>query len=144
MMNDRPRDASARPTLSLRERALYHQIHPTKLAADISGSAVSAWLLWEHRLLIGLIAAFLPAIVASAIMLNTMGFEAQRSSALGRYVAFHMTRVAEGVRFAGGAILWCAAWFHAGWAMAAGVTVIVLGWTYSLPRWWSRPATQRG
>jgi putative flippase GtrA len=137
-MDSRATQARARPSLTLRERVLYHQIHPLKLAADVSGAVASAWLLWQHRLLLGLVAAFLPAIVASAVMLHRLAFERQRDSAFGRYVAFHMTRVAEAVRFAGGGIAWVGAWFHSGWAIAAGAMVVVLGWTYSLPRWWSR------
>lgn len=37
-------------SMTLRERALYHQIHPVKLAVDWSAGLVSAVLLWRHRL----------------------------------------------------------------------------------------------
>jgi hypothetical protein len=137
-MDNRPVEARERPALSFRERVLYHQIHPLKLAADVSGTVVSAWLLWEHRLIASMLAAFVPALVASAFMLKTMRFERQRDSAFGRYVAFHMTRAAEAVRLAGGGVALVGAWFHAGWIIAAGALVIVVGWTYSLPRWWSK------
>jgi hypothetical protein len=31
------------------EKVLYHQIHPAKLAADISASLVSTYLMWRRR-----------------------------------------------------------------------------------------------
>jgi len=124
--------------LSLSERILYHQIHPLKLAVDISASVASTWLLWQHEFLLGMLAAFLPAVGLSVVMLRWMGFERQRESAFGRYVAYHMTHLAEAVRFAGQVVVWIGAWFHLGWVIAAGIAVFLLGWTYSLPRWRSR------
>ena len=125
--------------MNLRERILYHQIHPLKLAVDISAGIASTWLLWQHKLLIGMLVAFVPAIAVSAAMLRWMRFERPRDSAFGRYVAFHMTHVAEAVRMAGQVVMWVGAWFYSGWAIVAGVGVVLLGWTYSLPRWLSRP-----
>lgn len=124
--------------LSLREKVLYHQIHPLKLAVDISGSLASTWLLWEREFLLGMLATFLPSVAASAAMLRWMDFERQKDSAFGRYVAFHMTHIAEAIRFAGQIVAWIGAWFHLGWVIAVGLAVVVLGWTYSLPGWRSR------
>jgi len=127
--------------LSLREKVLYHQIHPLKLAVDISGAVASTWLLWRHDLLFGMLATLPPSVVASATMLRWMDFEPQRDSAFGRYVAFHMTHLAEAIRFAGQIVIWVGAWFQVGWLIAAGAAVVALGWTYSLPRWRSRTGT---
>ncbi len=129
--------------LSLSEKVLYHQIHPLKLATDISAGIASTWLLWEHEFLLGMLAAFLPAVGMSAVMLTWMDFERQRDSALGRYVAFHMTHVAVAVRFAGQIVMWIGAWYANVWMIVAGAAVVVLGWTYSLPWWLSRPKSLR-
>jgi 4-hydroxybenzoate polyprenyltransferase len=119
--------------LSRREKLLYHQIHPLKLGADISSSVASTWLLWRHELLLGMLVGWVPAIVVTALMVSRMELTRQRDSRLGRYVAHHMTRVAEGVRFGGQFAMWFGAWWHAPWLIAAGVGVIIVGWTYSLP-----------
>lgn len=41
--------------LSRRDKILYHQIHPAKLAVDIVGGVVSTWLSWRHELLLGMV-----------------------------------------------------------------------------------------
>ena len=82
--------------------------------------------------------AFVPSIAASLMMVRSMDFTRQRDSLFGRYLAFHMTRLAEAVRLGGQVSMWVGAWLHVGWVVAAGFIVIVLGWTYSLPAWRSR------
>jgi hypothetical protein len=119
--------------LSGREKLLYHQVHPLKLAVDIGTSLTSTWLLWRHELLLGMLVAWVPSVAVTLAMVRWMDFTRERDSTFGRYVAHHMTRVAEAVRFGGQFIMWFGAWFHAAWVIAAGVVVIVLGWTYSLP-----------
>jgi hypothetical protein len=121
--------------LTRREKVLYHQIHPLKLAVDVTSSVVSGWLCWRHQFLPAVAVGFLPSIVASAFMVAAMDFTRQRDSRLGRYVAVHMTRTAEGVRLGGQLVMWAAAWLRRPWLIAAGFLIVVLGWTSSLPRW---------
>src|SRR5437879_934082 len=118
--------------MDLRDKALYHQIHPLKLAVDVSMGLCSTWLMWRHDLRAALALAFLPSIVTSALMIRFMSFERQRDSRLGRYVARHMTRVAEAVRLSGQVIMWLGAWHRQLPVVVVGFLVIVLGWTYSL------------
>lgn len=49
---------------------LIHQLHPLKLAADISASVVSNILLWQHRLGPALLARYLPPIAGSALVIR--------------------------------------------------------------------------
>lgn len=44
-------------SLTLRERVLYHQVHPAKLFADIATALVVIDLFWHHALAPGLIIA---------------------------------------------------------------------------------------
>ncbi|MBV9950095.1 MAG: N-6 DNA methylase [Myxococcales bacterium] len=76
--------------LSRRERVLYRQIHPLKLAVDVTGGFVSTWLVWRHALVAALLVGFPPSVIASAWMLGSMDFTRQRDSTFGRYVAYHM------------------------------------------------------
>ena len=126
--------------LDRRDKLLYHQIHPLKLATDITGGAVSTWLMWRHELALAMLIGWLPSIALTLAMLRWMDFERQRDSALGRYVAFHMTRTAGAVRFAGQGVAWLGAWLHAAWWIPAGAAIVVAGWTYSLPAWRARRA----
>jgi hypothetical protein len=120
-------------TTSTREKLLYHQIHPLKLAVDLSSSFVSTWLFWRHELVLGLLMAWVPSVLVTFAMVRWMDFSRQRDSKLGSYIARHMTRLAEAIRFGGQFVAWFGAWFDAVWAIAVGYAIVVVGWTYSLP-----------
>jgi len=55
--------------LTSQEKTLYNQIHPAKLATDIGSTVASVYLLWEKRLLAGIIAAFLPPVISSRMII---------------------------------------------------------------------------
>ena len=114
--------------MTLREKALYHQIHPAKLAADILTEFVSLYLLWRHQLAIGLLTHFLPPILASALLVSFGDFEAQKNSALGRYIAWHMTRSIEAIRLAGDIVMVLGAWYRAPAMIAAGLGIVLTAW----------------
>jgi len=117
--------------MTLAERALYHQIHPAKLAVDWSAAIAGAILLWRHRLAPGLLWGLVPPIVVSAPFL--IGFCDQtltryRASALGRYIARSMTRGMEALRLVGLGIMWLGAWRHQLGLIALGLGLIVMAW----------------
>jgi hypothetical protein len=51
--------------MDLSEKVLYHQIHPAKLAADITGSIISTYLMWHRRFGPAMLGAWAPAILGS-------------------------------------------------------------------------------
>jgi len=53
--------------MDFREKVLYHQLHPAKLAADVGGSLVSTYLMWRRRFARAMLAAFVPAGLARRI-----------------------------------------------------------------------------
>jgi hypothetical protein len=115
--------------MQLRERALYHQIHPVKLATDWTAGAVAAYALWHRRLLLGLLVGLVPPIVVSLVFLTgALDLEAYKESPFGRYVARHMSGAMRAVRLVGVLPFWLGAWYHQWLAMAAGVSVIVAAW----------------
>jgi hypothetical protein len=114
--------------VTFRERALYHQIHPAKLATDILAAAVSLYFLWRHQLVIGLVTHFVPPIVASALLLAFGDFERQKASGLGRYVAWHMTRTIEAIRLSGDIVMVFGAWFRSPALIVAGLVVVLAAW----------------
>ena len=124
----------ARCIVLMREKALYHQIHPAKLAADILSEPVSLYFLWQHALPIGLATHFGPPILASVIVILACPLEAQRSSRLGRYIARHMSRTVESVRFAGDILMVSGAWFHVPAAIIGGLVVVAAAWLSGMAR----------
>jgi hypothetical protein len=120
--------------MELRERVLYHQIHPLKLATDWATAIVAAVLLWRHRLVPALAVGFLPSVLVSVLLIRGADLRAQRDSAPGRYVAGWMTRGVEAARFGGLAIGWAGAWAHRAALVALGVVAIVGCWLGGLLR----------
>jgi len=114
--------------MTLREKALYHQIHPPKLATDILTEPVSLYFFWRHDLWIGLATHFLPPIIASALVMRFVDLEPLKASPLGRYVGRHMTRTVEAVRMAGDLTMVAGAWLRSPWIIATGAAVVVAGW----------------
>jgi cobalamin synthase len=114
--------------MRLREKALYHQIHPAKLGTDILAAFASLYFLWQHQLLLGLAIHFAPPVLASALLVRFSHLDAQKNSALGRYVARHMTRTIELVRLAGDIVMVFGAWYHAPAVIATGLLIVLAAW----------------
>jgi hypothetical protein len=118
--------------MTFREKALYHQIHPVKLATDIGSGLISTWLMWRHELAWAVLVSFLPAILVSALMIRFMSFERQQHSALGRYVERWMTPATQAARLAGQVIMWLAGWRHSLPGVTGGLLLIGAAWTHGL------------
>jgi hypothetical protein len=120
--------------MTLKEKILYHQIHPLKLAADIACEPVSLLLFWHHRLLLGLLAHFVPPITASFLLIRFGDLRKLSYSRAGAYLHRHMTRSVEGVRLAGDIVMAVGAWLHRPVYIAGGLAIIVLAWGWGLIR----------
>jgi hypothetical protein len=114
--------------MTLREKGLYHQIHPAKLVTDILAGLGSLYFFWEHELWLGLAAHLIPPIVASALLIRFADLEPLKASPLGRYVKVHMTRAVEGVRLLGDLIMVAGAWLRLWWVIVLGVAVVAAAW----------------
>ena len=114
--------------LSSKEKELYHQIHPAKLATDIAVFPLSTYLIWIHQLIFGVLAGFIPAIIASAIVARYANLDRYAASRLGRYVGKYMTRTMEAVRFVGLFVSWVGAWYHIWWTIGVGILIVIQAW----------------
>ena len=114
--------------LSSREKELYQQIHPAKLATDIASFVLSTYIIWIHQLIPGVLAGFIPAIIASAVVVRYANLEKYAASRLGKYVAKYMTRTMEAVRFIGLFVSWAGAWFHIWWVIGVGILIVIMAW----------------
>jgi hypothetical protein len=118
--------------MKIEEQFLYHQLHPAKLAADIGGSILSTYLVWQHHVWWAMLGAFAPALLGSALVLRFAKLEPIKTSRMGRYIARFMNHWIEAWRFAGQIIMWVGAWYHVGWAIPAGALVVIAAWSFGL------------
>ncbi len=118
--------------MTLKERALYHQIHPLKLAIDVLASVVSLYFFWQHQAVLGFALHFLPPLIVSGLLMRYGALEPYRNSSLGRYVAGNMTRTIEGVRLFGDLVTILGAWSHDWLLIAAGFVVVIGAWCNGL------------
>ena len=84
--------------MTLKEKVLYHQIHPLKLTADIGCEPVSLYFFWRHDLALGLATHFVPPIAASLILIRWTDLETIKQSRAGAYLRHAMTRTVEAIR----------------------------------------------
>jgi hypothetical protein len=115
--------------MNLREKALYHQIHPAKLATDILTEPVSLYFFWRHDLWLGLATHFAPPIVASAALMTWADLAPLKASPFGRYVERRMTRPVEAARLVGDLVMVVGAWERAGWLIGVGVALVIAAWS---------------
>ncbi len=119
--------------MNLKEKQLYHQIHPLKLLTDISAEIISLYLFWRHKLWAGLFVGVIPSIIVSAIMIKWVDLEKYKQSAFGRYIKVNMTPFAITLRILGTIISHIGAWYQP-WLIPLGEGSVLLGWTQGLLR----------
>jgi hypothetical protein len=126
------------------ERTLYHQIHPAKLATDLTAELVSVWLIWRRRFVAGVLVHLVPPIVASAIVTRrTTDLERLRDSPAGHYIRSEMTSAMVGLRVLGDLLTVIGAWRRRPRLIIAGAILVVAGWTLG-PRDRQPTADHRG
>ncbi len=114
------------------EAILVHQVHPVKLAFDISASLISNVLLWRHRLGAGLLSRYLLPVAGSALVVRFADLERLRHTSQGTYVLEHMPPSSMAVRLAGDTLMAVGAWRRRPGMMAAGGLLVVAGWSHGL------------
>lgn len=112
----------------LKEKMLYHQIHPLKLFVDISTSILTTYFAWQHNIVWFLMLFLIPSVIVTVLLIKYADLDRLKNSAVGKYVGLYMTRAIETIRMGGQIIMWVAAWFHFPILIAIGVLVIIGGW----------------
>jgi len=124
--------------LDVGEKMLYHQIHPAKLAADVGGSLVSTYLMWRRRFAWAMLAAFVPAVVASVLVMAYADLERRKHSPFGRYMGRYMDRRVEEWRLFGQVVIWVGAWYRVGKLIPIGWAIVVAARASGV---WRKPTT---
>jgi len=114
-----------------RNTYLLHQVHPAKLATDISADVVSTWLMWQRRPRAALLLAHAAAALASATV-TRCDLSPLQTTRRGRYVLSHMPLSAQDLRYLGQVLAWYAAYRHRPAGVALGHVLIAAGWSHGL------------
>src|ERR1700719_2488527 len=117
-----------RVIMNPQEKTLYHQIHPLKLATDISAEIVSLYLFWKHKLLAGMLVVLVPPVIASTLIMRLANLETYKQSAMGRYIRDYMTPSAVAIRILGTVITHVGAWYRKPALIPLGLMTVLLGW----------------
>jgi hypothetical protein len=120
--------------MTFRERVLYHQIHPAKLFADVSSALIAIDLLWRHELVPGLIIAFLPPVLVSAVLIREVDLERYRASPMGAYLRRFMPPWVQAVRLFGVALAFYASWHHVPAGIYGGLALVAVCWANGVLR----------
>lgn len=118
--------------MTAKERYLYHQIHPAKLAADVAAAIGGVSAFAAHRLATGLVISIAVPACASLLAIRYADLERLKRSRFGAYVKRFMTTSATVQRLAGFAILAYGAWTGSFLVCVLGAALIVHAWTMGL------------
>lgn len=114
--------------MSPKDKYLYHQIHPLKLAVDAASGFGSLYPLWHHHLALALVVMLVPPPLVSLLVMRFAELEPYRQSALGKYIAHSMSHVMEAIRLVGMIVVAIGAWHQSLSAIAGGCGLILFAW----------------
>jgi hypothetical protein len=120
--------------LTFRERALYHQIHPAKLFADIATALIGIDLFWRHELIPGLIIELLSPVLVSAVLVREADLERYRSRPMGAYLRRFMSPAIQALRLFGVAVAFYASWYHVPAGIYGGLALVAVCWANGVIR----------
>jgi hypothetical protein len=113
-----------------RDAVLLHQVHPLKIAADVSASLISNVLLWRHQLGAALAVRILLPLAGSGAVMTMCDVESLRDTEAGRYVLEHMPSDAVAIRLAGDAVMAVGAWRRSLNTLGLGLLIVAVGWSH--------------
>jgi hypothetical protein len=93
---------------------------------DALAAVLSLYYLWGHDLSLAIVAATVPPLIATALVLRFADLKALKQSTFGAYVKRYMTPAMQLLRVVGFLIMAVAAWNHVPVAILAGLAVIVV------------------
>ena len=96
--------------MTMKEKILFHQVHPAKLATDIAAAFISLYFFWQHDIVVSLLTHLVPPPIASFAVIHFANLESYKNSHLGAYLVRYMTSTAQATRLVGDVIMVFAAW----------------------------------
>jgi hypothetical protein len=93
--------------------------------------------MWRRRFVAAMLAAFVPALLASVLVIRYADLDRRKHSRFGLYMRRYMDRrVVDAWRFFGQLVMWVGAWYQVGKLVPIGVATVVAAWVSGL---WRRP-----
>ena len=114
--------------MNFREKEKYHEIHPAKLAVDVSTTLLSICFYWVQDFILGTVIGYLPSVIATVVIIKWVNLERIKQSPFGRYIDKYMTNTMRLIRFAGLIVATIAAWYNMWWLVLVGLLAILLAW----------------
>ena len=114
------------------KRALYHQVHPVKLATDIVSGLVALVFFAEHRFNPGLVALVFPPALASLYLLAFGRLDHLATTPLGRHVRRSMTASAQILRPVALVAMCVGAWRRQWALLIVGAALTIWVWVRRL------------
>ena len=130
--------------MTVRERILYHQIHPLKLFTDFSTALIAIDLLWRHQLGTALVIGFVPPILVSFALIQEVDLDGYRRSGMGAYLRRYMTPTVQALRLFGALIAFYASWQHVPAGIVAGFALVAACWLNGIVPRVSRSGVRHG
>ncbi len=118
--------------MTLLEKNLYQQIHPVRLFTDWSSGFYACYLFWNQLMIEGLIAAFIPSLIVSLIILRFTDLEKIKNSKFGRYYKRTYNRTVDFTRFGGFGVMAAGSWNQSLQIAGVGLIIVIGTWTYGL------------
>lgn len=119
--------------MNQKEKILYHQIHPLKLATDIGATFPFLGYLWLHQVVPALLWGFVPPILMSSMLILWSDYlESLKQSNFGKYVKLSMTPLVQALRLLTLIPMAYGAWTHKPSFFFLGIFLLVLCWSYGL------------
>ncbi len=118
--------------MTLLEKNLYQQIHPVRLLTDWSSGLYACYLFWHQLLVEGILAAFVPSLIVSLIILRFTDLEKLKNSTFGRYYKRTYTKAIDFTRFGGFAVMAAGSWNQSIQIAGIGLIIIIGTWTYGM------------
>jgi hypothetical protein len=122
---------------------LVHQVHPGKLAADITASVVSSTLLWRGQLACGLVVHYLVPPLGSGLVLAHADLARLAGTRRGRYVSEHMPASMQALRLTGDLVMTVGAARRQPTLVGLGLVIVLAGWSHPLLGRVARPFATR-
>ena len=111
---------------------LIHQVHPVKIALDVSASIVSNILLWQHRLGAALLARYVPPVLGSLLVIRFADLDQLRRTKRAQYVLDHMTPTTSAIRLAGDVVMAVGSWRRRPDWIVTGALIVAAGWSHGV------------
>lgn len=115
-----------------RSDLVWHQAHPFRVVVDAVSAVVAVWLLWKHHLVLGILVAIVPSLLASAYLLAAARASSYGDWPLTRFFAASLVGPLQLLRLAGLVLAAIAGWYHTWWLVAIGAALYALSWSRGL------------